>query len=274
LGGSPIFASCSIEHFRAKRRVLAVAAPSPRDRRDVRLAEHPGRRVPKVIDALDDDSAEFLSVIPTSARDGAVSTDAMFDLYVWRSPRDVDASSAHKLVAGWHDSGSVPARSRFEPSTDVGWFYREVVKDLPGLEASSDVAPNRSKAPIVLSTRPEAPARVVGLRLAPDTQPAELEAIFGLAAKYDLILFDRRSGRVHRPLEAMAAHASATFWPSGAIQAAVAGVIGGVIAVVAWFVGIPLLSGLLVLVGGFLVAMAGYTFVHVWRKTMRARRNK
>jgi hypothetical protein len=156
----------------------------------------------------------------------------------------------------------------------VGWFYREVVKDLPGLEASSDVAPNRSKAPIVLSTRPEAPARVVGLRLAPDTQPAELEAIFGLAAKYDLILFDRRSGRVHRPLEAMAAHASATFWPSGAIQAAVAGVIGGVIAVVAWFVGIPLLSGLFVLVGGFLVAMAGYTFAHVWRKTMRARRNK
>ena len=64
----------------------------------------------------------------------------------------------------------------------------------------------------------------------------------------------------------MAAHASATFWPGGAIQAAVAGGIGGVIAVVAWFLGIPLLSGVLVVVGGFMVVMAVYTFIHEGRK--------
>jgi hypothetical protein len=67
----------------------------------------------------------------------------------------------------------------------------------------------------------------------------------------------------------MAAHASATFWPAGAIQAAVAGGVGGVIAVVAWFLDIPLLSGILVVVGGFLVVMAVYTFIHEGRKAAR-----
>lgn len=53
-------------------------------------------------------------------------------------------------------------------------------------------------------------------------------------------------------LEEMAAYASATFWPRGAIRAAVAGAVGGLLAVGAWLIGIPLLSGVLVLIGGFL----------------------
>jgi hypothetical protein len=154
----------------------------------------------------------------------------------------------------------------------VGWFYRELMKDEPGLEAMSDAVPNPSTTPIVLVTTPEPPARVVGLRLSPDTPRDVLESIFGLAAKYDLVVFDTRRRRLHLPLEEMAAYASATFWPAGAIQAGVAGSIGGVIAVVAWFVAIPLLSGLLVLVGGFMVVMAVYTFIHEGRKAMSAHR--
>ncbi len=37
------------------------------------------------------------------------------------------------------------------------------------------------------------------------------------------------------------------------------------IAVVAWLLGIPLLSGVLVLVDGFMFAGAIYTFVHAFR---------
>jgi hypothetical protein len=99
-----------------------------------------------------------------------------------------------------------------------------------------------------------------------------LDTIFGLGAKYDLVLFDTRSRRVHVPLEEMAADASATFWPRGAIQAALAGGFGGVLAVVAWLISIPLLSGLLALLGGFMVVMAGYTFVHEGRKAVDSRR--
>ena len=70
----------------------------------------------------------------------------------------------------------------------------------------------------------------------------------------------------------MADYASATFWPAGAIQAAVAGGIGLVIAVVAWLVGIPVLSWILVIVGAFLFVGALYTFIHEGRKTLKARR--
>ncbi len=82
----------------------------------------------------------------------------------------------------------------------------------------------------------------------------------------------RRNGVLHLPLQELAAYASAKFWPAGAIQAAVAGGIGAVIAVVAWILGIPLLSGILMIVGGLLFVMAVYTFVHEGRKTMAARR--
>jgi hypothetical protein len=196
-----------------------------------------------------------------------------FDLYAWKSPRDLDADQAMALLESWPEAGGDPSESPFEPSADVGWFYRELSKEVPGLEASSDAEPNTSELPIWLSTTPEPPARVVAIRLSPATQLEALETVLGLAAKYDLVLFDSRSSRIHLPLEEMAAHASATFWPAGALQAAAAGGIGGVIAVVGWFIGIPLLSGLLVLIGGFMLVMAVYTFIHEGRKAMKSRRS-
>jgi hypothetical protein len=110
------------------------------------------------------------------------------------------------------------------------------------------------------------------MRLQPATSSDALDSIFGLAAKYDLVLFDTRSQQVHVPLEEMAAHASATFRPAGAIQASVAGGIGGVIVVAAWFIAIPIVSGILVLIGGFMVVMAAYTFIHEGRKAVKTRR--
>lgn len=197
-----------------------------------------------------------------------------FDVYAWKSPRDLDGDRAAALVGSWQDAGGDPSASPFEPSSDVGWFHRELTKDLPALEASSDAVPNESRAPIWMSGTSEPPARVVAIRLSPNTPHDVLDSIFGLAAKYDLVLFDARSRRVHLPLEAMGAHASATFWPSGAIQAAVAGGIGGVVAIVAWLLAIPVISGLLVIVGGFMFVMAVWTFVHEGRKAVRARRDR
>ena len=197
----------------------------------------------------------------------------MTDLYVWHAPRDLDAEGAEALLKSWHEAGGDPGKSPFEPSTDVAWFYRELMKDVPGVVATSDAVPNPSATPIWLATTPEPqPARIVGISLAPTISREALEAIFGLAAKYDLVLFDTRSRRVHLPLEAMADYASATFWPAGAIQAAVAGGIGALLAVGAWLLGIPVLSGLLVVVGGFMVVMAVYTFIHEGRKAAGARR--
>ena len=197
-----------------------------------------------------------------------------FDLYAWKSPRGVDADGADALVQAWLAAGGDPGQSPFEPSTDVGWFHRELVKNAPDLDVSSDAVPNPSSAPIWLAGSDEPPARVVAIRLSRATAPDDLDAIFGLAAKYDLVLYDPQRPRLHLPLEEMAAHASATFWPGGAIRAAVAGGIGGVIALAGWFVGIPVLGGIFVIVGGFLVVLALYTFIHEGRRALRARRSQ
>ncbi len=150
-----------------------------------------------------------------------------FDLYVWQSPRDLDDERAAALLKSWQDRGGDPSQSPFEPSNDVGWFYRELMKDVPGIDVSSDAVPNAGAGPLWLSATDEPPARVVAMRLPPGTTDEILELIFGLATKYDLVLFAARSGALHLPLGEMAAYASATFWPGGAIQAAVAGGAGG-----------------------------------------------
>jgi hypothetical protein len=113
---------------------------------------------------------------------------------------------------------------------------------------------------------------VVRVPVSAATPRDALDAIFGLAAKYDLVVYDARSRQLHLPLQEMAAEASATFSPAGAVHAAVAGGIGLVIAVGAWLLGITLLSGILVVIGGFMVVMAGYTFIHEGRAAVKRRR--
>ena len=194
-----------------------------------------------------------------------------FDLYAWKSPRDLDAGGAAALVQRWHDEGADPAASPFEPSEDVGWFHRELMRDEPELDVVSDAVPNPSTRPVWLSTDSEPPARLVAIRLARDTTPDAVNDIFSLGVKYDLVLFDPRAHRVHLPQEEMAASASATFWPGGAVQAAVAGGLGLVLAVIGWFLPIPFVAWILIIVGGFLFVMAVFTLVHEGRTALRAR---
>lgn len=195
-----------------------------------------------------------------------------FDLFVWGKPRDIDADLAEELVAGWLEAGGDPAASPFPASTDVGWYHRELTGEWPELEVLSDAVPNPSARPVWLSTTDEPPARVVAIRLPPNPPGDLIDTIYGLAAKYDLPVFDRVHHVVDRPLEQMAAHASATFWPRGAIQAGVAGGAGLVIAIVAWVLSVPILSGLAIVVGGFLFVMAVFTFIHEGRERLRGGR--
>ena len=198
-----------------------------------------------------------------------------FDLYVWTAPRDLDEDQAETLVTRWHQGGADPANSPFELSTDIGWFHRELMKDVPGLDVLSDAVPSTSRTPIWMSGTDEPPARLVAIRLPPGTEGETLNDIFSLAMKHDLVLFDARSRRLlHLPLQEMTAYADATFWPGGAIQATVAGGAGGAIAVGAWLLGIPILSGVVALMGGFMFVMAIYSFVHAGRKAVATRRTR
>jgi hypothetical protein len=110
------------------------------------------------------------------------------------------------------------------------------------------------------------------MRLSRDPDSDTIQSIFGLAAKYDLLLFDPHQERLLQPLREMGEYASATFWPHGAIQAGLAGGGGLLLAIVAWVIGIPIVSGVAIVIGGFLFVMAVYTFIHEGRVAMRRRR--
>ena len=98
-----------------------------------------------------------------------------------------------------------------------------------------------------------------------------LSEVYGLATKYDLVVYDPIRGMVNRPQADLAAYASATFWPRGAIRAFLAGGGGAILAAGAWAIGIPILSGVAIVVGLFVVVMAVFTFVHEGRIALRRR---
>ena len=199
----------------------------------------------------------------------------MFDIYVWAAPRDLEADAARALVTRWEASGGDPAQAPFEATTDIGWFHRELMKDFPSLEVKSDVIPSRSRLPMVLSPDDEAPARVIAIRLPREGANAREEVlaeVYSLATKYDTIVYEPGRGAIHQPNREMAEHASATFWPSGAIRTVVAIVIGVAVAVIAWQVGLPLLSGGVALFALFMVGIFGFTLVVEARKALGRRR--
>ena len=208
----------------------------------------------------------------TTTPDGATpvgrqGSDAVtFDLYVWKAPRDLDAEAAGRRIASWQAAGGDPTESPFEPSTDVGWFYRELMLEGHAIAVTSDAVPSPNTRPIWLSTDDAAPARVVAIALEPTAPRDAVDSILGLAAKYDMVVFEAGSGRLRLPLEELADDASATFWPAGAIQAAVAGVAGALLAIVAWFLSITVVSGIAIVIGGFMAVMSVYTFIHEARR--------
>jgi hypothetical protein len=197
-----------------------------------------------------------------------------FDIYVWTAPRDLDTDAAAELITTWEAAGGDPAQSPFEPDSDVGWFHRELTRDLPWLQVKSDAVPSTSKLPIVLSPEPEPPARVISIRLPRDDVPAlreALEEVYSLALKYDAFVYEPARGVLHEPNREMAEYASATFWPNGAIRTVVAIVIGMTVAVGAWIVGIPLLSGGITLFAVAMVAIFVWTLIAEGRTALKRR---
>jgi hypothetical protein len=194
-----------------------------------------------------------------------------FDVCVWAAPRDLDAAAAADLVGAWEAAGGDPSRSPFEPSTDIGWFRRELQGSLPWLDVTSDAVPKPSRLPIVLSPDDEPPARVIAIRLPRDDADALREAlgeIYSLAVKYDTVVYEPGRGVIHEPNREMAEHASATFWPRGAIRTVVAIVIGLGVAFAAWQLGIPILSGGVAAFALFMVAIFVVTLVSEGRKAV------
>jgi hypothetical protein len=146
----------------------------------------------------------------------------------------------------------------------VTWFSREITGDAPPIwnpDAPAKAGPHPDRVVIV----PFEPATLADPALVRE----RLEEVYGLATKYDLVVYDPQRGRVDLPMEAMAAVASATFWPRGAIRAVVATAVAIGVAVAAWSIGIPILSGLVALFALFMAAVFVLSIATEARKALR-----
>jgi hypothetical protein len=190
------------------------------------------------------------------------------ELYVWKAPIPRDAGQAGALVRAWRESAAGSASGAatgdsaagpFESSDDLTWFSRELTGDAPPVWNPDRPATREHPDRIVVVPFEEATAREV------------LSEVYGLATKYDLVVYDPQRGAVNRPQAELAAYASATFWPRGAVRAFVAGAGGALLAIAAWLVGVPILSGIAIVIGVFLFAMAVYSFMHEGRIALRRR---
>jgi hypothetical protein len=194
------------------------------------------------------------------------------DLYAWAGPRDLTPEAAAARIEQWEARGGEPSDAPFEPSSDVAGFYRELEHDLrgmPGFEIVADAEPHTGRGPVWLQTDPPPPAHVTAItlpRTAPDDAREALADLYATATKFDLVVLDAHNGVLHQPMAEMAALASATFWPNGAIRAAIAGVGGLVAAIGAYIIGIPIVSGVVIVIGLFMAVLTVMTFVAEGRK--------
>ena len=195
-----------------------------------------------------------------------------FDVYAWAAPRDLTAEDAAARIEAWEAEGGDPAKAPFELSSDTAGFYREVehdLRDMAGFQIIADSEPHTGRGPVWLHTEPDPPAHVAAIRL-PRSTPEELtealSIVYGTATKYDLLFLDANQGVVHQPMAEMSAYASATFWPYGAIRSIVVGGVALLAAIGAYLIGIPILSGIVIVVGVFMFGLAVWTLIAEARK--------
>jgi uncharacterized membrane protein len=177
-----------------------------------------------------------------------------YDLMVWKGPVVATGEEADELLRRSYAEGDAV----FEQSPDVLRFYDELTERYPPLESFPESELVAGTAVTYWSDSPERSDRVVAMSLQWGVPDDVVEFIGDLATKHGLVLFDPAGPDVHRP---GVPDERTPFGAAGTVQTIVAGLAGLLLAVVAWLLSIPILSGILIVIGLFLGLMAGYTLV-------------
>jgi len=120
---------------------------------------------------------------------------------------------------------------------------------------------------------PEGSARLVWLSIRWSADDEDLETIVELARTYDLVLYDPQGPSLHSPWdedERTPYVPSAGEFVRGALLAAV----GVLVAVVAWSLSIPVLSWIMLFVGGFVTLVAVFSVAAISQQAWRARASR
>jgi hypothetical protein len=187
-----------------------------------------------------------------------------YDLIVWKGPVTSSEDEARALVDRWHNDES----GTFEPSRDVSRFYDALMQRYPALESFSDEELRSAARPTYWAVTPERSDRIVDMSFSWSVPGEVIDDVMALARDHGLVLYDPQAPYVRLPDDD---DEGTPFGVHGFAWATLVGTFGALLAIVAWMLSIPILSGIIVVVGGFLAIMAVLTLVHEGREAWRDR---
>jgi hypothetical protein len=186
-------------------------------------------------------------------------------LYAWKRPLVTDPDEALRLV-------ELEDENVFEPSADVERFYAALVERFPPPESFTDE--ELETAGIPWADSPEGSDRLVALSIRWSAADEDLDTIVDLAREHDLVLYDPQGPSIHSPADPQEGE---PYVPTLGeyVRGVLLTAIGLLMMVLAWKASIPVLSWIVVFVGGFVTLVAlfalGATAHQSWVSRPRAR---
>jgi hypothetical protein len=164
-------------------------------------------------------------------------------LYVWKSPILDDTDEAKRLLA-------LEDESVFEPSVELGQFAQELLERFPPPEllGADELEPGATP----WADPPEVSDRLVALSIRWSAEDGDLDAIVALALEHDLVVYDPQGPNFHSSAD------DAGYSPGAGefIRGGGLAVLGFLVAVMGWKLSIPVLSWVIIVVGGFVTVVA------------------
>jgi hypothetical protein len=177
------------------------------------------------------------------------------DLYVWRAPRVTETDDADRLVRSEDESV-------FESSAAVERFYAKPPEAFTEEELEG--------RPDSVGRLAHGTDRLVWLSMRWSANDEHLDGIVELARRHDLVLYDAQGPSFHSP---PGENEDAAYVPT--IGEYVRGVIiaafGVLVALLAWKASIPVVSCIVIFVGGFVTLVAQGTTLAVTYEAWRDR---
>lgn len=179
-------------------------------------------------------------------------------LYVWRRPLVADPAEAARLLE--------VGEGGFEPSAELVRFYAELLELFPSPDALTDE--ELAAADIPWADPPEGSNRLVALSIRWSAQEDHLDAIVELAHAHGLVVYDPQGPSFHSPI----AEGEDTPYQPGLgefVRATLLAAAGIVVAVLAWYASVPVVSWIVLVASGFFALVAvlalGAVGAQAWR---------
>jgi hypothetical protein len=165
-------------------------------------------------------------------------------LYLWKTPVITDTDEAARLLDREDESA-------FEPSPDLTRFLEELLERFPPPGALTADEPADGASP--WADGPEGSDRLISLSLRWSARDEDLDEIVALGRKHGLVIYDPQGPDFHT-----SADDGVDYTPGFGefLRGAALTVFGVVLAVGAWKLSIPVLTWVLVFVGGFVAVVA------------------